>query len=426
MTKPIFLALGIALAAMRPFPLHAQTYVIKNARIVTVSGPTIPTGDILIRDGKIAAIGGSIKAPANAKVVDAKGLTAYPGMIDAHTSIGLNEIASIGATQDTSEIGDFNPQMKASAAINPLSEHVAVTRTNGITSALSTPKGGLISGQGALINLDGWVTKDMLVKDSAVMVINYPPELNLAANTTDQQRRDAESNRKKRIESLKKTLRDAQAFAKIVDARPADAASNLMLRALVPAVKGEQPVLINVDDRAEEIKGALELAGEFKLKVILAGCSEAWKVVDLLKEKNVPVLLGGVLSLPSGQSDPYDVNYSTAAVLAKNGVKFAFTTNDAANNDVHVRDLPWLAGVAVAFGLSKEEALKAVTLYPAQILGVDQQIGSLSEGKVANILLTDGDPLEKLTRVKYVFIAGKPVELKNKQTELYELFSKRP
>jgi imidazolonepropionase-like amidohydrolase len=421
MKKTIFLALGIALAALWPLPLHAQTYVIRNARIVTVSGPTIPTGDILIRDGKIAAIGSGIRAPANAKVVDAKGLTAYPGLIDAHTSIGLNEIASIDATQDTSEIGDFNPHMKASAAINPLSEHVAVTRTNGVTSALSTPTGGLISGQGALINLDGWVTKDMLLKDSAVMVINYPRELNLAANTTEQQRRDAENNRKKRIESLKKTLRDAQGFARIVDARPADAASNPMLRALVPAVKGEQTVLINVD-RAEEIKGALELADEFKLKVILAGCSEAWKVVDLLKAKNVPVLLGGVLSLPSGQSDPYDVNYSTAAVLAKNGVKFAFTTNDAA----HVRDLPWLAGVAVAFGLPKEEALKAVTLYPAQILGVDQQIGSLSEGKVANIVLTDGDPLEKLTRVKHVFIAGKPVELKNKQTELYELFSNRP
>jgi imidazolonepropionase-like amidohydrolase len=421
MTRRISLALGIALVALWPLPLHAQTTIIKNVRIVTVSGPEIPAGDILIRDGKIAAIGRNIPAPANAKIVDAKGLTAYPGMIDAHTSIGLNEIASIDATQDTSELGDFNAHMKASAAINPLSEHVGVTRTNGVTSALSTPAGGLISGQGALINLDGWVTKDMLLKDSAVMVINYPRELNLAANTTEQQRRDAESNRKKRIEALRKTLRDAQAFARIVDARPADAASNLMLRALVPAVKGEQTVLMNVD-KAEEIKGALELADEFKLKVILAGCSEAWKVVDLLKAKNVPVLLGGVLSLPSGQSDPYDVNFATAAVLAKNGVKFAFTTNDAA----HVRDLPWLAGVAVAFGLSKEEALKAVTLYPAQILGVDQQIGSLAEGKVANILLTDGDPLEKMTRIKHLFIAGKSVELTNKQTELYELFSKRP
>ena len=421
MTKRISFAIGIIAGLAWPSLLAAQTYAIKNARIVTVSGPTIPSGHILIQDGKIAAIGSNIPIPSNAKIVDAKGLTAYPGMIDPHTSIGLDEIDSIGATQDLTEIGELNPHMKASAAINPLSEHVAVTRTSGITTVLTTPAGGLFGGQGALINLDGWVTKDMLLKDGAVMVINFPRELNPAANATEQSRRDAENERKKRIDLLRKTLRDAQAFARIVDAGSTNAAPNVMLRSLVPVVKGEQTVMFNVD-KAGEIKGALEIADEFKLKVILSGCAEAWKVVDLLKTKNVPVLLGGVLDLPFGESDPYDANYSTAAVLAKHGVKFAFTTNDAA----HVRDLPFQAGVAVAFGLSKEEALKAVTLYPAQILGADKQIGSLSEGKVANIMLTDGDPLEKLTKVKHLFVAGKPVELKSKHTELYELFSKRP
>lgn len=420
MTKKIFLTIGVITLLAGASVLSAQTYVIKNARIVTVSGPVIPVGNIVIQDGKIAAVGPNIPTPSGAKVVDAKGLTAYPGMIDPHTSIGLEEIDSINATQDTTELGDLNPHMKASAAINPLSEHVAVTRTNGITTVLSTPSGGLFSGQGALIDLDGWVTKDMLLKDSSVMVINYPREPNPAANATEQQRRDAENDRKKRIDLLKKTLRDAQAFAKIVDTRPEDTTPNMMLRALIPVVKGEQPVLFNVD-KASEIKGALEIADEFKLKVILSGCAEAWKVVDLLKTKNVPVLLGGVLDLPAGESDPYDVNYATAALLAKNGVKFAFTTNDAA----HVRDLPFQAGVAVAFGLPKEEALKAVTLYPAQILGAEKQIGSIAEGKIANIILTDGDPLEKLTKIKYLFIAGKPVELKNKHTELYETFSKR-
>jgi imidazolonepropionase-like amidohydrolase len=420
MTKKLFLAIVVMTLLSWPDALLAQTYMIKNARIVTVSGPVIPIGNILIQDGKIAAVGPNIPTPSGAKVVDAKGLTAYPGMIDPHTSIGLEEIDSVNATQDTTELGDLNPHMKASAAINPLSEHVAVTRTNGITTVLSTPRGGLFSGQGALIDLNGWVTKDMLLKDSSVMVINYPRDPNPAANATEQQRRDAENDRKKRIDLLKKTLRDAQAFAKIVDARPDDTAPNMMLRALIPAMKGEQTVLFNVD-KANEIKGALEIADEFKLKVILSGCAEAWKVMDLLKTKNVPVLLGGVLDLPAGESDPYDVNYATAALLAKNGVKFAFTTNDAA----HVRDLPFQAGVAVAFGLPKEEALKAVTLYPAQILGADRQIGSITEGKIANIILTDGDPLEKATKLKHLFIAGKPVELKNKHTELYETFSKR-
>jgi imidazolonepropionase-like amidohydrolase len=420
MTKRLPIAIGVAALLAWPSALPAQTYAIRNARIVTVSGPVIPAGHILVQDGKIAAVGANISIPPNVKVIDAKGLTAYPGMIDPHTSIGLEEIDSVAATRDTTEIGDLNPHMKASAAINPLSEHVAVTRTNGITTVLSTPSGGLFSGQGALIDLNGWVTRDMLLKDSAVMVINYPREPNFAANAAEQQRRDAENERKKRIDLLRKTLRDALAFARIVDTRPDEAPPNMILRSLIPVVKGEQVVLFNVD-KASEIKGALEIAEEFKLKVILSGCAEAWKVVDLLKAKNVPVLLGGVLDLPAGESDPYDVNYATAALLAKNGVRFAFTTNDAA----HVRDLPFQAGVAVAFGLPKEEALKAVTLYPAQILGVDKQIGSISEGKIANIMLTDGDPLEKLTKVKYLFIAGKPVELKNKHTELYETFSKR-
>src|SRR5215831_4923023 len=205
-----------------PVAVRAQSYAIKNARIVTVTGPTIPNGNILIQDGKISAVGPNISIPANAKVIDGKGLTAYPGMIDPHTAIGLQEIGSVGSTQDVSEMGDLNPHVKASAAINPLSEHVAITRANGVTTVGSLPKGGLISGQGAVINLNGWVLKDMLVKDSALMVINYPRDVNLPANATDRQRTDTENARKKNIDLLRQTLKDAQSFAKVVDARGAD------------------------------------------------------------------------------------------------------------------------------------------------------------------------------------------------------------
>jgi len=419
MSRRFLCALATLALLVWPGVAAAQVYAIKNARIVTVTGATIPNGQILIQDGKIAAVGTNVAIPSKAKVIDAKGLTAYPGMIDAHTSLGLDEIESVAATQDVAEIGDLNPHVKASAAINPRSEHIGVTRTNGITSVLSAPAGGLFAGQAAVINLDGRLAKEMLVKDAAVMVVNYPREFRAPANATEQQRRDAETARKKRIDLLRQTFRDAQAFAKVVDARSTDAAQNAVLRALAPVVKGEQIAMFNVDT-ASEIKGALEIIDEFKLKAILSGCAEAWKVVALLKSKDVPVLLGGVLDLPRSDTDPYDANYSTAAVLSKAGIKFAFTTNDSA----HVRDLPFQAGVAVAFGLSKEEALKAVTLYPAQILGADSQIGSISEGKVANIILSDGDPLEKATQLKYLFIAGKPVELKNKHTELFEEFSK--
>src|SRR5215467_13380121 len=179
MIKRRTLAVLFTIIAALPATLTAQTYAIKNARIVTVTGPTIPNGNILIQDGKISAVGPNISIFGNAKVIDGKGLTAYPGMIDPHTAIGLQEIGSVGSTQDVTELGDINPHLKASAAINPLSEHVAITRASGITTVGSLPRGGLISGQGAVIDLDGWVLKDMLVRDSAVMVINYPRDVSL-------------------------------------------------------------------------------------------------------------------------------------------------------------------------------------------------------------------------------------------------------
>jgi len=409
-------------AAFVLFPVSgfAQTYAIRNVRIVTVSGATIPSGHILIQDGKIAAIGPNITIPSSAKVIDARGLTAYPGMIDAHTAIGLTEIDSISATQDINELGDLNPQMKASAAINAQSEHVAITRVNGVTTVLSAPDGSLFAGQAAIINLDGWVTKDMLLKDSAATIINFPRDVRLPANANDRQRRDAEDARRKRLELLRKTLRDAQSYARLVDAK-VDGDSDLALRALVPVVKGEMPAIFTVDTAAE-IKGALDIADEFKLKAILSGCAEAWRVADLLRSKNVPVLFSGLLDLPTSDLDAYDSHYSTPAALSKAGVKFAFSAGGASS----VRDLPFQAGMAVGFGLDKDEALKAVTLYPAQILNIADKVGSIQEGKVANIIITDGDPLELLSHVKHLFIAGKPVELKSKHTDLYDTFSKRP
>jgi imidazolonepropionase-like amidohydrolase len=404
---------------LSPLVIQAQTYAVRNVKIVTGDGKTIPSGNILIQDGKISAVGPNVPLPKSATVIDGKGLTAYPGMIDPHTSIGLTEIGSVGATSDTTEMGDFNPQVKASSAVNALSDHVDITRENGVTTVMSAPSGGLFAGQGVILNLDGWVTKDMLVKDSAAMIINFPREPQNAPGATEQQRRTAQDAWENRIELIRRTLRDAQAFAKLLDAKVATE-PNLMLAALAPVVDGRMPVVFNVN-RAGEMKAAIELAEEFKLKPILSGCAEAWKVVDLLKQKNVPVFLGGTLDVPD-DADPYDVNYSTAAILSKAGVKFAFTSGGASS----VRNLPWEAGMAAAYGLPKDEALRALTIYPAQILNISDQVGTISEGKIGNIILSDGDPLEMTSHVKQLFVNGKPVEMKNKHIDLYEKFSKRP
>jgi imidazolonepropionase-like amidohydrolase len=406
----------------------AGVYVIRNAKIVTVTGAVIERGSVLIRDGKIAEVGAKVAAPATARAIDATGLSVYPGMIDSGTQLGLTEIGSIQETHDTTELGDFNPHMRAIVAVQPHSELIPVARANGITTAITHPSGRLVSGQAALINLDGWTWQEMTVKAPAAMWMEYPraPRGRAAAFLQGENAPNLTQLRDRQLAALRQKLEDAQAYAKAKEARAADKSLpprpvDHVLEALIPVVKGELPVLM-VANAEREIKGAIELADKYKLKLIISGAGDAWKVASLLKEKNVPVIIGPVTDVPGNEDDDYDVNYSHAAKLYKAGVKFAFQTND----DAYVRNLPYQAGTSAAFGLPKDEALKAVTIYPAQIFGVDKLLGSIEAGKMANLIVTDGDPLEFKTIVKHMFVNGKPVDLSSRHTRLYDKFNARP
>ena len=405
-----------------------NVYVIRNAKIVTVTGAVIERGSVLIRDGKIAEVGARVAAPGNAKVIDATGLSVYPGMIDSGTQLGLTEIGSIQETHDTTELGDFNPHMRAIVAVQPNSELIPVARANGITTAITHPGGRLVSGQAALINLDGWTWQEMTVKAPAAMWMEYPraPRGRGAGFVQAEGAANVAQLRDRQLAALRQKLEDAQAYAKAKEARAADKSlpprpMDFVLEALLPVVKGELPVLM-VANSEREIKGAIEIADKYKLKLIISGAEDAWKVASTLKEKNIPVIIGPVTELPNNEDDDYDVNYSHAAKLNKAGVKFAFQTADAA----YVRNLPFQAGTSAAFGLPKDEALKAVTIYPAQIFGVDNLLGSVEVGKMANLIVTDGDPLEFKTIVKHMFINGKPVDLSSRHTRLYDKFKDRP
>src|SRR5499427_6882751 len=407
----------------------AGVYVIRNAKIVTVTGAVIERGSVLIRDGKIAEVGARVAAPGNAKVIDATGLSVYPGMIDSGTQLGLTEIGSIQETHDTTELGDFNPHMRAIVAVQPNSELIPVARANGVTTAITHPSGRLVSGQAALINLDGWTWQEMTVKAPAAMWMEYPRGPRGRGAAFIQQGEGAANVaqlRERQLAALRQKLEDAQAYAKAKEARAADKSlparpMDFVLDALVPVVKGELPVLM-LANTEREIKGVIEIADKYKLKMIISGAADAWKVASTLKEKNIPVIIGPVTELPNNEDDDYDVNYSHAAKLYKAGVKFAFQTADAA----YVRNLPYQAGTSAAFGLPKDEALKAVTIYPAQIFGVDNLLGSVEVGKMANLIVTDGDPLEFKTIVKHMFINGKPVDLSSRHTRLYDKFKDRP
>jgi imidazolonepropionase-like amidohydrolase len=409
-------------------------YAIRDARIVPVVGPVIAKGSVHIKDGKIVAVGERISIPSTAKVIDGRGLSVYPGLIDSGTTLGLEEIGSIQETKDITELGDFNANAKAIVAVNIHSELIPVSRANGITTVLTSPGGRLISGQAALINLDGWSWQEMALKAAAAMEMEYPRlggggrrgggggGFQFAQQGADAARLAAQ----RQVDSLKAKLDEALAYSQAKDARAKDASlpkrnTDLVLEALIPVVKGEMPVLMQANTAAE-IRGAIELADKYKLKLIITGADEAEKVAPLLKEKNIPVIIGPVTEVPTREDEGYDLNYSQAAALEKAGVRFVFKTSDAA----YVRNLPYQPGTAAAFGLSRDEALKSVTIYPAQVFGVDKLIGSIEVGKIANIIVTDGDPLEFRTNTKYMFINGKPVDLASRHTKLYDKFNSRP
>ena len=409
------------------------TIAIRNAKIVTVSGPDIERGTVLIRDGKIEAVGANVSVPAGAQTIDGNGLSVYPGMIDAGTNMGLVEVPQgANGTVDLSEVGDLNPNAKAIIAVNPHSAHIAVTRVEGITNTLTAPTGGLISGQAALINLLGTAPKEMAVVPQVALVINYPriggggggfggfqqqQPANLAETLAANERQ---------VDQIRKMLRDAEAYGRSQDAYAKDKSlprpdRNVVLEPLVPYVRGQQPVIFRAD-REAEIRGALRFADEMKLKPIILGGNDAWKVVNLLKEKNVPVILTGIFSLPGREDDAYDSLYENAAKLQQAGVRFCISTGDAG---AEVRNLAQYAGMAAAFGLSKADAVKAVTLYPAQILNVADRLGSIEVGKMANLVVTDGDLLEIRTRIRYLLIDGRSVVLSSRHTELNDAFKNR-
>jgi imidazolonepropionase-like amidohydrolase len=353
-------------------------------------------------------------------------------MFDAGTSLGLVEVGQ-GApgTVDTTEVGELNPHVKAIAAINPHSAHIGVTRVDGVTNTLSLPLGGLISGQGAVINLVGTSQSEMAVIPNAALVINYPRAITgggggFFAITQPTNLTELVTAANRQVDRIRQLLRDAEAYGRAFDAYGKDRTlprpdRNLMLESLVPYVRGERPVVFRAD-READIRGAVRFAEEMKLKPIILGGDDAWKIVAFLKEKNIPVILTGVLDLPSREDDFYDTLYENAAKLSQAGVRFAISSGDSGAN---VRNLPFYAGMAAAYGLPKDEAIKAVTLYPAQIMNLADRLGSIEAGKIANIVVTDGDLLETRTHVRHLFIDGRQVPLTSRHTELNDAFKNR-
>ncbi len=408
------------------------TFAIVNARIVTVSGATIENGTVVIQNGKIAAVGAGVTIPGGAEKIDGKGLTVFPGMIDAGTNLGLAEIPlGVNGSVDVAETGTMNANAKAIKGINPHSSHVEVARINGITSVLSMPTGGLISGQATVIDLLGSTQADMALVGEFGLVINFPriatfggfggggrgPQIEFS---------DAVKRRDTQLDELKKIFRDTENYSRAKAAYAKDKTlpypvSDERLDALIPYIHGEKPVIFTAE-RERDIRGVAKFVAEMKLKGIIMGGEDAWKAADELKKNNISVIYTNIYALPVQEDDVYDYLFEGPAKMQAAGVKFCISTG---NDGAEVRDLPYQAGIAGGFGLSKEDALKSVTLYPAQILGIADKVGSIDVGKMANLVVTDGDMLEPRTNVKYLFIDGRMIPLTSRHTRLFDSFKDR-
>ena len=421
----LFAPLLLAQSVIMNNPGKKGTFAIRNATIYPVTSAPIPNGTLVIANGVIAAVGTNVTIPANATIIDGTGLSVYPGMIDAGAQVGLTEIGSVAGTVDTAELGDINPNAKTAVAINPHSNVIPVTRVNGVTTIVAQPEGGIISGQSAVVQMAGWTPAEMVLKTPAAMHIRFPRLRSAAFDEQPQEEEAAKEAQKtytRQIDKLRETLRDAQAYAKATGARGVPRNDrDLLLEALVPVVEGRVPAVMHAN-RARDIRAALKFGDEFKLKMILADAQDVAQVIPDLKSRNIPVILGPILDLPAREDDAYDVIFSNAKTLYDNGIRFAIQTTDAHN----ARNLPYHAAMCAAFGLPKEIALRSITIAPAEIFGFADRLGSLETGKIANVIVTNGDPLEIRTNVQRLFIGGEDISLESYHTLLYEKFKARP
>jgi imidazolonepropionase-like amidohydrolase len=393
----------------------AQTIAITGGTVFPISGPKIEHGTVLIRDGKIAAIGTSVAIPADATRIDATGKWVTPGFIDGAGQMGLVEIGAVAATREAVLQSDsIAAAFNVAEGINPASQVIPVTRVEGVTTTLAVPAGHLVSGQAVLIDLDGATIEQMLVKTPVAIV----------ADLSQRAKDEGGGSRAGVAQRLRTVFRDALEYERRrVDFSRAQiqplAASEANLEALLPVLHGELPLLVFANRRSD-IQTALRFAREFRLRLVLAGAQEGWEIAAELAEAGVPVLVEPLDNIPS--YDALGVRYENAARLIRAGVKVVLLETDTHNS----RNLRQQAGNAVSYGMTWDQALRAITLTPAEVFGVADRYGSLDVGKVANVVVWSGDPFEFSTAVEHVYIRGREIPLKSRQTELLERYRTLP
>jgi imidazolonepropionase-like amidohydrolase len=404
-----------------PPPPQREPIVLKDVALYPVSGAPIERGAIRFEGGRITAIGSTVDE-SGAKVESLTGLRVYPGLIDANSAVGLFEIDAVRATVDTSEVGPFNPNVRAEVAVNPDSEQFAVSRANGVLVSLVVPQSGgagVVTGRSALIQHDGWTWERMTVRAPVGLHISWPVTTLppwLPAPIREEAIKAAKSN----LTKLDALFADARRYRAEGDNRR----ENLRLEALLPALDRKLPVYFHVQEQGQ-IRAALKFAERENLSAVLVGAIDAWRLTTLIKAANVPVIIGGTHIQPLRRDEAYDEAYTLPKKLHAAGIPFAIAMPGDTFSTSLARNLPYHAAMAASFGLPADVALRSITLSAAEIVGAADRLGSLDRGKDATLILTDGDPLEIRTQVLRAFVMGREISLNNRQRELNRKYTEK-
>lgn len=405
---------------------QSQPVVLRGATIHTVTKGVIENGSIVLDGGKIVAIGQNVEVPRGARIVELAGKHIYPGLIDAYSTVGITEIGSVDVSNDINEIGDFNPNIRAEVAVNAESRHIGTTRSAGVLVAFTTPGGGVISGLSSAMSLEGWTWEEMSLKGAAALNVNWPDpnarprRFGFGGPGGPGAARPAPKTYAEQVQDLKDFFSEARAYRDAV-AADQQTRTNTRYAAMIPALNGEMPVVVAAEGVAQ-INDALTWGKEEGLRLVIRGGRDAIHVADRLKAENVPVILTSTMAAPDRQHEGYDGAYSTPAQLHAAGVKFAIS---GGAGGLYSNRLPWEAGVAVAFGLSEEEALKAVTINAAEMLGVSDQVGSLEVGKQATLLITTGTPLDMTSNIEQAYIQGREIDMNDIQKHFFTKYMEK-
>lgn len=408
--------------------LAQESLVFRAKKIQATPDLVYQPGEILVRESKIIRIGESIPKPKNHKFVDWSEFEIYPGLISPGSSLGLAEINAIRPTRDEREVGTHTPEIEAWTAVNPDSELIPVARANGITHSLIVPMGGTISGVSGLIALDGWGIEEMAIVQKVALHIWWPgqglsiPNHNSEGKSIEEQKKE----RIKNIEDLDEFFNQAEAYKRRRLAAPKSKTDlNPSWEAMLPFVSQKLPLVIHADEK-RQIVSALDWAEKRKYKIIISGGRDSWKIAERVAAMQVPVIYRHVFSAPPQTNLAHDIHFRAPGILARAGVELSIGLRLGAWSAANQRNLPYHAAHAIPLGLKRKDALAAVTIHPAKLMGVHSQLGTLEKGKDATFIACSGDMFDLRTTVKHMILAGNSVKLSSRHTQLFEKYQRRP